>query len=296
MNGMEEPPGLPAERAPEALVLAEHARLEARLAEPAVLRDFVLARRLRRCVHALEPLRESAARVGGLREDLAVARDLAAGDREWAAEAARLAARCRALERALAAALAVRDGYDPYDVVIGVEGGEAARRAVGAYYLALARGRGWRVRPLNGGSGAWRCDAYAVTGDEEAGVWADLKADNGVHHVRAGGEDIGSARVTVHPDGDAVFLPGRDRDWRIGVFCTRDPHGPPMLRIAHPPTGAAYVGTGADQHEAKENALRQAHARAVADAIPAGAPAYRFLHPGPDPVRIHSLPGPTNPL
>ncbi|MGH3240218.1 MAG: hypothetical protein ACRDNL_07545 [Spirillospora sp.] len=58
-------------------IIAEHASLEARLAGPSVHRDFRLARRLRRCLEALEPPHTDALRLRGLRDDLRDARDLA---------------------------------------------------------------------------------------------------------------------------------------------------------------------------------------------------------------------------
>ncbi|MFB4314373.1 PCRF domain-containing protein [Actinomadura sp. 21ATH] len=280
----------------------ECARLEARLADPAVLRDFLLARCLRRSLRALEPLRETAARLRALREDLAAAREFAAGDSAWTAEADRLAAECRALEGGLAAELAGRDRYDPYDAVLSIEGEERGRRAVAAFYLALAGRHGRRMRPLDGAAGALGRDTYAVAGggDGDPGVWADLKADNGVHLVRAqgergepgghgeqGAEDL-AVRVTVLPDaGTGASLPGRPEDWRIDTVCTRDPDQPPSFFITHVPTGTSCFGTGADQREARGNALRQIAARALAAAVPEGEPAHRFLNPGADPVRIH---------
>jgi peptide chain release factor 1 len=274
-------------------LLAEHVRLVERLAEPAVLRDFVLARRLRRSVRALEPLHESAVRLRVLREDLATARELAATDAAWAAEVERLAAESLALEAGLRAGLAGRDRYDPYDVVVSIEGEEPERRLLSGHYRALAERKGWRAEPLDGEPGTWHRVAFAITGGEggASGPWAALKADNGIHHVHARGQrgrDPRSARVTVHPDGDAG-VPSPGTDWRIDTVCTRDPRQPNSLLITHLPTGAAYFGVGAGQHQAKANALRQFRARALADGIEETEPAYRFLRPGPEPVRVHDL-------
>ncbi|MEW2356011.1 PCRF domain-containing protein [Spirillospora sp. NPDC029432] len=281
-------------------VEGECARLEARLAEGAVLRDFLLARYLRRGLRALQPLRGRAVRLRGLREDLAAAREFAAGDPAWTAEAERLAAECRALEARLEAELARWDRYDPHDAVLSIEGEEHGRRAVAAYYLDFAERLGRRMRPLDGAVGALGRDTYAITGgaDDDPGVWASLKADNGVHLVRAqgeadkeggAGEDL-AVRVTVHPDaGTGASLPESPADWRIDTLCTRDPREPPSFFITHLPTGASYYGTGADLQEAKGNALRQIAARALAAGVPEDEPAHRFLHPGVAPVRVHAV-------
>ncbi|MBG6090742.1 PCRF domain-containing protein [Actinomadura viridis] len=265
-------------------VVAEYARLGEGLTDPRVLRDFRRARRVRRSLEALAPLHDRAVRLLALREDLAAARDLAAEDSGWAAEAERLAAACARAEAWLAADLAGRDRYDPYDVIVTIEGDPQDVRLLRMYCLARAGGRGWRTEPLDGEPGPAGRTVVAITaGEGGPGAWSVLKGENGVHRV---GDR--AARVTVRPDADeSVVRPGADWDWRIDLACTRAPHPPPALRVTHLPTGTAFAGVAADAHRAHRNAWRQALAWSLAGEIGEGEPAHRFLHPGKEPVRVH---------
>src|ERR671927_497681 len=106
-------------------VLAEHAELELRLADPAV--------------HA----------------DAATARKLAAEDPGFGAEADELAARIPVLESRLAQLLVPRDPHDGDDVLMEVksgEGGEESALFAGdlvRMYTRLADRRGWKVEVLD---------------------------------------------------------------------------------------------------------------------------------------------------
>ena len=82
-------------------LLAEHAELERRLADPAVHADRPRARKLGRRYAELAPVVRAARELSRARADLTAARELAAEDPAFAAEADELAARIPALETRL---------------------------------------------------------------------------------------------------------------------------------------------------------------------------------------------------
>jgi protein subunit release factor A len=239
----------------EALV-TEHTRLEQRLTDPAVLRDHLRARRMRRAMATLESLLD----------------DLQDGEAtEW-------------------------DRYDPFDVILTIEAEPEDVDLLWRRYrdLAARRPEGWRAVPLDGEPRGRRRAVLAITaGETGPGAWSVLKADNGVHLLnahedadRAARPDARPARVTVLPHADeAVALPGSEQDWRIDLLCTRSPEPPSSITVTHLPSGARFHGEAATSREAHANALRQALARALADSITADEPAYRHLRPRDEPKR-----------
>ncbi|MQY09457.1 hypothetical protein [Actinomadura macrotermitis] len=216
-------------------VLAEHAAVEAALAEPGVFGDYARVRRLRRARWILEPL----VRLGALREDLGAARELG-----WDAEIARLTAEVAALERAVAE----WDPRDCYDAIVRLDGDPADVGRLAREYAADARRRGWRTQDLEAGlPGAPGRRIMAFTaGEDGPGSWAVLKRDR---DVRNG--------VTVLPDaGAGATLPGGPQDWLIGTFCRRVPNAPTVLRITHLPTGVSAWASGPDPRAVKLAAVR----------------------------------------
>ncbi|MGI5170710.1 PCRF domain-containing protein [Spirillospora sp. CA-253888] len=239
-------------------VLSEHAGLESALADPAVHRDHLRARRLRRCLAALEPLHAIAVRLREAEEDLAAAVEL-----EWEAEAERLSAQAAALRDDLAARLALRDPRDPYDVVVFVAGHAPRVASLVRRYRDLAEERGWSVQDLDDRPGpeSFHRVALAVTAREDAmGPWAALKHENGRSGVRADGRaDETFARVTVVPEGlDPTDL--APDDLRLDTYCTRRPEQRPDVWLTHLPSGVQVRGRGAHPIEAKAAALRQIRA------------------------------------
>ncbi|XVQ08517.1 hypothetical protein ACQP1W_39080 [Spirillospora sp. CA-255316] len=227
-------------------VVAEHTRLEERLTDPAVLRDHLLARRIRRGVAALESL------LDGIQDGQAT---------EW-------------------------DRYDPYDVVLTIEAEPEDVDLLWRHYrdLAAHRPEGWRAVPLDGEPRGRRRAVLAITaGETGPGAWSVLKTDNGIMAAR---RDVRQARVTVLPHaGERVVLPGSEGDWRLDLHCTRSPEPPSSITITHLPSGARFHGEAATPREAHANAVRQALARALADSITVDEPAYRYLHRGDEPKR-----------
>lgn len=244
-------------------VTAEYAGLEARLADPHVHRDFRRARRLRRCAAALRPLNQDARRLRALLDDLPDARGLAA-DPAWRAEADRIEREAVSLRADLAAAVAARDPFDPYDaiVLIDAEGGRHDHvQAVVDAYREDARDRGWRAEHLYNDPPPHWAMLEVTAGEEGPGPWSILKAGNGLART-AGGPDPSPVRVTVLPDAEpAPVDPG---DVRIDLYCTREPNAQTMLRVFHEPTRIGAYGRDPDPARARANAMRVVSAQLAA--------------------------------
>src|SRR5918998_5086634 len=93
-------------------LLAEHASLETELADPAVHSDQARARRLGRRYAQLAPVVETARALEEARGDLGTARELAAEDPSFAAEAAGLEQRIEDLTDRLREQLLPKDPDD----------------------------------------------------------------------------------------------------------------------------------------------------------------------------------------
>ena len=114
------------QEAPEE-VLAEHARLEQELADPAVHADQDRARRLGKRYSALTPVVDTHRELTALAGDLATARELAVEDESFRAEVPVLEARRDELEARLRALLLPRDENDDKDVIVEIKAGEGGR-------------------------------------------------------------------------------------------------------------------------------------------------------------------------
>jgi peptide chain release factor 1 len=244
-------------------VTAEYAGLEARLADPSVYRDFRRARRLRRCVEALRSLNEDALRLRALQDDLRDARHFAA-DPAWRAEADRIEQEAAGLRADLDAAVAVRDPFDPYDVIVLVDAEAGGHRPVQSCvnaYREDARGRGWRVDHLyNDPPPHWAILGIAA-GEEGPGPWSVLKDGNGPRAVSTA-DGPGTVHVTVLPDADPA--PVDPQDVRIDLYCTREPGAQTMLRVLHEPSRIGAYGRDPDPARAQANALRVVRAQLAA--------------------------------
>ncbi|MGI5321484.1 PCRF domain-containing protein [Actinomadura nitritigenes] len=246
-------------------VTAEYADLEARLSDPHVHRDFRRARRLRRCAAALRPLNEDALRLQALLEDLRDARDLAA-DPAWRAEADRIEREAASLRTGLAAAVAARDPFDPYDAIVLIDAEDDGHRHVQAVvdaYRADARDRGWRAEHLYNEPPPHWAMLEITAGEEGPGPWSILKAGNGpVRAADGSGFGPGAVHVTVLPDAEPGPVdPG---DVRIDLYCTREPNAQTMLRVLHEPTGIGAYGRDPDPARAQANAMRVVSAQLAA--------------------------------
>ncbi|GAB2665428.1 peptide chain release factor 1 [Saccharopolyspora gloriosae] len=244
-------------------LLAEHAELERRLAEPDVHADQATARKLGRRYAELTPLAKAAAEWEQTRSDLATARELAAEDDGFAAEADSLAEALPALETKLTELLLPRDPHDSSDVVLEVksgEGGEESALFAGdllRMYLRYAERQGWRADVLDATEsdlGGYKDVTVAVktkagdTGPD--GVWAKLKFEGGVHRVQRvpvtesqGRVHTSAAGVLVYPETEEVEVEVDEKDLRIDVYRSSGPGGQSVnttdsaVRITHLPTG-----------------------------------------------------------
>ena len=99
---------------------AEHAELEARLADPAVHSDVGLARKLARRYAELTPVVKALAEHEALLGDMAAAEELSADDPSFAVEADAIAARAAEIAERLTRLLAPRDPYDAADALMEI--------------------------------------------------------------------------------------------------------------------------------------------------------------------------------
>ena len=243
-------------------VLAEHADLELRLADPEVLADQAMARKLGRRYSEIGPIVAVARELAATRDDEAAARELGAEDPAFAAEARELAARVTELETRLSQLLVPRDPHDGDDVVLEVksgEGGEESALFAGdlvRMYTRYAERRGWTVEVLDAvvsDLGGYKDITLSVrTRNPVAdGVWSALKFEGGVHRVQRvpvtesqGRIHTSAAGVLVLPEvDDPGELEIDANDLRIDVYRSSGPGGQSVnttdsaVRITHLPTG-----------------------------------------------------------
>ncbi|GAA3355223.1 MULTISPECIES: peptide chain release factor 1 [Saccharopolyspora] len=244
-------------------LLAEHAELERRLAEPDVHADQATARKLGRRYAELTPVAKVAKEWEQARSDLVTARELAADDEGFAAEADALAESVPELEEKLTELLLPRDPHDSSDVVLEVksgEGGEESALFAGdllRMYLRFAERQGWRAEVLDatesdlGGYKDVTVAVKAKAGDTGPdGVWSKLKFEGGVHRVQRvpvtesqGRVHTSAAGVLVYPETEEVEVEVDEKDLRIDVYRSSGPGGQSVnttdsaVRITHLPTG-----------------------------------------------------------
>jgi peptide chain release factor 1 len=241
-------------------LLAEHAELELRLADPAIHADAAAARKLGRRYAELGPVVAAARELDGARDDLAAARELAADDPSFATEADAIAARIPGLETRLAELLVPRDPHDGDDVVMEVksgEGGEESALFAGdlvRMYTRYAERRGWKVEVLDvvpSDLGGIKDTTMVVRGTGLEGVWGALKFEGGVHRVQRvpvtesqGRIHTSAAGVLVYPDtGEESEIEIDENELRVDVFRSSGHGGQSVnttdsaVRITHLPTG-----------------------------------------------------------
>src|SRR3712207_47098 len=133
----------------------EFAALETALSDPAVHADLARARKVGRRYAELTPIVRALEEYDRLRDDLAAARELAADDESFAAEAADLEQRLQPVVERLTRLLAPRDPNDSSDALVEIKSGEGGEESalfaadLLKMYTRFAEQRGWKIEVLD---------------------------------------------------------------------------------------------------------------------------------------------------